>query len=118
MRAYQPGAVTSNEVTGQSGQLESKLHTVAEHRPGGPCEAATAGPDDLDVRRACSYTQAALRPGLEPHGSGPAAKPALDGRRSCECSRSRRTVLGAADPELARSSHSLMAEVHWYMLWI
>jgi len=26
-------------------------------------------------------------------------------------------VLGAADPELARSAHSWMAEVHWYMLW-
>ena len=26
-------------------------------------------------------------------------------------------MLGAADPELARSAHSWMAEVHWYMLW-
>ena len=39
MKAYQPGAVTSNEVTGQSGQ--SKLHTVGEHRPGGPCDRRT-----------------------------------------------------------------------------
>ncbi len=41
MRAYQPGAATSIEVTGQSGQ--SELHTVGEHRPGGP---TTAEPDD------------------------------------------------------------------------
>ena len=26
-------------------------------------------------------------------------------------------MLGAAGPELARSAHSWMAEVHWYMLW-
>ena len=26
-------------------------------------------------------------------------------------------MLGAADPELARSAHSWMAEVHWYMRW-
>ena len=74
MRAYQQGAVTSNEVTGQSGQSS---YTPSENiDPAGP---ATAGPDDLNVRRACSYT--ALRPGPEPHGSGPAAKPAL-GRTS------------------------------------
>ena len=43
MRAYQPGAaVTSTEVTGQSGQ--SELRAVGEHRPGGP---ATAEPEDL-----------------------------------------------------------------------
>jgi hypothetical protein len=57
MWAHQPGAGTSMEVTGQSGQ--SKLHTVVKHLPGGH---ATAEPDDSDVRRACSYT--ALRPGM------------------------------------------------------
>jgi hypothetical protein len=36
MRVYQPGAATSIGVTGQSGQ--SKLHTVGEHLPGGPCD--------------------------------------------------------------------------------
>ena len=77
MGAYQPGAATSIEVTGQSGQ--SKLHTVGEHRPGG---LATAESDDSYVRRAGSYT--ALRPGPEQHGSGPAVKPAL-GRTSSPC---------------------------------
>ncbi len=77
MRAYQPGAATSVKVPGQSGQ--SKLHTVGEHRPGGP---ATAEPVDSDVRRAASST--ALQPGPEQHGSGPAAEPVL-GRTSSPC---------------------------------
>jgi hypothetical protein len=71
LRAYQPGAATSIEVSGQSGQ--SELHTVGELRSGGP---ATAELDDSDVRLACSYT--ALRPGPEQHGWGQAAaEPAL-----------------------------------------
>jgi hypothetical protein len=69
MGAYQPGAATSIEVTGQSGQSES--HTVGEHRPGGP---ATAEPDDSYVRGAGSCT--ALRPGPEQQGPGPAMRPA------------------------------------------
>ena len=72
----QPGAAKPMEVTGQSGQ--SKLHTVGEHRPGGP---VTAGAElgDSDVRRACSYN--ALHLGPEPRGSGPVAtrKQALSG---------------------------------------
>ena len=41
-RAYQPGAVTSTEVTGQSGQ--SKLHLATQHGCGTCCGMAQAEP--------------------------------------------------------------------------
>ena len=59
MRAYQPGAATSIEVTGQSGQ--SKLHTVGEHRPGGPI-----GPPNRTTR---TY----VGPAVTMHYAGPGA---------------------------------------------
>ena len=75
MRAYQQGAVTSNEVTGQSGQ--SKLHPVGEHRPGGPCDRRT-GPlertSGLPVQLRCSTTG----PGAAWLGTGAEAGPGTD----------------------------------------
>jgi hypothetical protein len=58
MRAYQHGAATSIEVTGQSGQ--SKLHIVGEHRPGRP---ATAEPDDSDAYDGPAVTLRTTGPG-------------------------------------------------------
>ncbi len=69
MRAYQTGAATSIEATGQSGQ--SKFHSVGEHRPGRP---ATAEPDNLDVRRAC----ATAGPGAAWLGTGGEVGPGMD----------------------------------------
>ncbi len=61
------GDAKSSEATGQS--VQSKLHTVGEHRPGGP---TTAELDDSDVSLASRYR--ALRLGPEQYDSGPVAK--------------------------------------------
>ena len=73
MRAYQQGAVTSNEVTGQSGQ--SKLHTVGEHRPGGPCDRRTGRLERTSgLQLHCSTTG----PGAAWLGTGGEAGPGTD----------------------------------------
>ena len=102
---YQPGTATSIEVTGQSRQ--SKLHTVREHRPGGP---TTAGPDDSDASLARRYR--APRLGPEQHGSGPVAKLGRGlGRTSSPRSRRRRRSLNS----VADMSHMAGLDGgHWW----
>ena len=67
---YQPGTATSIEVTGQSRQ--SKLHTVREHRPGGP---TTAGPDDSDNKSGPQIQSTTPGPGAAWLGTSGGAGP-------------------------------------------
>ena len=63
----------SNEVTGQSGQ--SQLHTVGEHRPGGPCNRRTGRYERTSgLQLHCSMTG----PGVAWPGTGGEAGPGTD----------------------------------------